>query len=150
MKAPRIYRRSAGGGSHRLILGAALLVPLGVVMLVLTSLPAIGLASPFMTSSADQSVGIAPKRPVSSDPAPPPTLEAPTATPKAAPATDSAGSVDATATPQRGDTYVVKPGDELKQIAAAHKVSISKIIAINDIPNPDNLTIGQELRIPAE
>ena len=142
----RAHRRSGGGGSERLILGTALLVPLGVVLLALTQLPATGLASPSLLTS-EAGIDITAKRPVSSNPAPPPTLEPPTATPKP---TTTPVPASATATPQKGGTYVVQPGDELKHIAADHNVSIWKLIAANDIPNPDSLKVGQELRIPSE
>jgi spore germination protein YaaH len=42
----------------------------------------------------------------------------------------------------------VKPGDELKHIAAAYGVSIWRIVDTNDIPNPDSLRVGQVLEIP--
>jgi hypothetical protein len=45
-------------------------------------------------------------------------------------------------------TYTVQRGDLLKQIAARHGVSMASILAINDIPNPDSLRIGQVLVIP--
>jgi LysM repeat protein len=45
-------------------------------------------------------------------------------------------------------TYVVQRGDELKAIAAQFGVSIQDILAVNDIPNPDSLRLGQELVIP--
>jgi LysM repeat protein len=45
-------------------------------------------------------------------------------------------------------TYVVQPGDILKQIAARYGVSIVSIMAINNIPNADSLRVGQVLRIP--
>ena len=45
-------------------------------------------------------------------------------------------------------TYVVQPGDILKQIAARYGVSMVSIIAINNIPNADSLRVGQVLRIP--
>ena len=91
------------------------------------------------------------KRPASSQSAPPPTLAPPTATPRPT-ATPVAPMplAKATATPQKGGTYTVQPGDELKHIAADHHISIWKIIDANDIPNPDSLKIGQELHIPAE
>src|ERR1700694_5518334 len=110
MRAPRTYRRSPGGGSERFILGTALLVPLGVVLLLLTQLPATGLASPSHLSYAD-AVGITAKRPVSSNPAPPRTLVPPTATPKpTATPIPALAPVNPTATPQKGGTYVVQAG----------------------------------------
>ena len=45
-------------------------------------------------------------------------------------------------------TYTVQRGDVLKQIAARYGVSLSSILAINKIPNPDSLRIGQVLIIP--
>jgi LysM repeat protein len=45
-------------------------------------------------------------------------------------------------------TYTVRRGDELRDIAAAHGVSMASIMAINDIPDPDNLRVGQVLIIP--
>jgi LysM repeat protein len=135
----------------RFFLGAALLVPVGVVLVALTQLPATGFASPSSLTYGDAAVGIASKRPVASNPAPPPTLAPPTATPKPtltpAPPTPAAMP---TATPQKGGTYVVQPGDELKTIAVDHGVSIWKLIASNNIPHPDSLRVGQELRIPSE
>jgi LysM repeat protein len=45
-------------------------------------------------------------------------------------------------------TYTVHRGDILKDIAARYGVSMASIMAINDIPNPDSLRIGQVLVIP--
>jgi LysM repeat protein len=44
--------------------------------------------------------------------------------------------------------YVVQRGDILKEIAAHYGVSMASIVAINDIPNPDSLRVGQVLTIP--
>jgi lipoprotein NlpD len=75
----------------------------------------------------------------------------PTATPKpTVTPVPQRPAASATAAPQPGGTYVVQPGDELKSIAADYNVSIWKIIAANNIPDPDSLKIGQELRIPSE
>jgi LysM repeat protein len=43
---------------------------------------------------------------------------------------------------------VVHRGDLLKQIAARYGVSVASILAINTIPNPDSLRVGQVLKIP--
>jgi LysM repeat protein len=122
-----------------------LLVPLGVVLIALTQLPATSLASPFNLTLANSVASISSKRPAASNPAPPPTLAPPTATPK-----PSQTPVPATpaATSHLGGTYVVQAGDELKAIAADHQISIWKIIDANHIPDPDSLQIGQELQIP--
>jgi LysM repeat protein len=65
---------------------------------------------------------------------------APTAAPPTAPPT-------ATAAPDYVE-YTVQRGDSLKSIAAKFGVTIRDIIAINQIPNPDSLTVGSVLRIP--
>jgi LysM repeat protein len=148
-------------GPERFILGLALLVPLVIGALALAQLPGTSLASPTNLLLGDTSVRVASKRPAPSQPAPPPTLVPPTATtrpiatpqPTAAPATPTTQpatpTAEPTATPQRGArTYVVRKGDQLKYIAAQYQVSIWRIIATNDIPNPDSLRVGQVLTIP--
>jgi LysM repeat protein len=152
MKASKTLRpRYQAGGPERFLLGTALLVPLGVVLLALMQLPSTSLASSWNLTSADASVSISSQRPVSSNPAPPPTLAPPTATQKPTMTpVPSKTAVVATATPQKGGIYVVQPGDELKHIAADYDVSIWKLIDANNVPDPDSLQIGQELRIPAD
>ena len=144
-------RSPSAGGPERFLVAAALLVPLGVVMLALMQLPSTTLASSWSLTSADPALSISSQRPASSNPVPPPTLVPPTATPKpTATPVPLAPAAAATATPLQGGTYVVQPGDELKHIAADYNVSIWKIIAANKIPNPDSLKIGQVLHIPSE
>ena len=46
--------------------------------------------------------------------------------------------------------YTVKPGDTLSEIARDHDISMSKIVAANDIANPDLIHPGQVLFIPAK
>jgi LysM repeat protein len=154
-KTPRTRRitgpASDSGGAARYVLGLALLVPLAFVLVAMAQLPGTSLAAPAGLLQSDASVAIMGKRPASSNPAPPPTLVPPTATPRpTATPEPAAAAVAPTATPQKGGTYTVQPGDELKSIAAQYNVSIWKIIDLNTIPNPDSLKIGQELRIPAE
>ena len=43
--------------------------------------------------------------------------------------------------------YTVKPGNTLSQIARAYNVTVSHIVEINDIQNPNLIFPGQELRI---
>lgn len=59
--------------------------------------------------------------------------------PPATPATTGAGQTRVT----------VRAGQTLGQIARDHGVTVGSIVAINDIPNPDSLRIGQVLTIPA-
>jgi LysM repeat protein len=44
--------------------------------------------------------------------------------------------------------YVVKAGDTLSTIAAAHGVSLDTLLSINNLPNPNVLAVGQVLRLP--
>ena len=141
-------RSASVPGAERFVLGLALLLPLAVIVLALAQLPGTSLASPPNLIPADAGSIVLGKRPVSSNPAPPPTLAPPTATPR--PTVAPTPTAQASPTPQKGGTYTVKPGDELRHIAADYHVSIWKIIAANDIPNPDSLKIGQILNIPSE
>jgi LysM repeat protein len=45
--------------------------------------------------------------------------------------------------------YTVQRGDSLKVIAQRYNVTLQQILAINDIPNPDSLTIGTVIKIPS-
>jgi murein DD-endopeptidase MepM/ murein hydrolase activator NlpD len=51
--------------------------------------------------------------------------------------------------PQREEavTYTVRQGDTLKRIAARFGIDVPTIIDANDIPDPDNVQIGTELRL---
>ena len=44
--------------------------------------------------------------------------------------------------------YTVRPGDQLRQLADAFRVTPESIIAVNGLPNPGNLLTGQSLIIP--
>jgi LysM repeat protein len=45
-------------------------------------------------------------------------------------------------------TYVVQDGDILSSIADSYGVTVEALLAINDLDNPDFLSIGQVIRIP--
>ncbi|GAA4916055.1 LysM peptidoglycan-binding domain-containing protein [Nesterenkonia rhizosphaerae] len=47
-----------------------------------------------------------------------------------------------------GQTYTVRAGDTLSQIAAAHGVSISDLASVNRIANINLIRVGQKLTIP--
>ncbi len=47
-----------------------------------------------------------------------------------------------------GATYTVKAGDTLSQIALRHNVNLAQLIALNNIKNPNLISIGQILQIP--
>ena len=46
--------------------------------------------------------------------------------------------------------HVVMPGDTLWQIAVRYDVPMAEIAAVNELPNPNQLVIGQALVIPSE
>lgn len=46
-------------------------------------------------------------------------------------------------------TYVVQSGDTLGNIAAQFNVDLALLIAVNQLSNPDQIDVGQELIIPA-
>ena len=147
--------QASNAGPERYVLGVALLVPLVVAAVAMAQLPGTGLASPSILLLGNDAVSVVTRRPAASRPAPPPTLVPPTATPRptatpvpTATLVPTATPVPATPTPERGRTYVVQKGDELKHIAAQYHVSIWTIIGQNEIPNPDSLRIGQVLKIP--
>lgn len=85
-----------------------------------------------------------------------PATAAPTAT--AAPATAAPTSAPATAAPTTAPTtapatpdyieYTIQPGDILYRIAVEYDVTIEEILAINEIPNPASLIVGDVIRIP--
>jgi len=51
--------------------------------------------------------------------------------------------------PSESTTYVVKKGDTLSGIAAAHGTSWKALADLNNLTNPNQLRVGQELRLPA-
>ena len=114
------------------------------MLLAAVQLAGVDLRLPSMTAYADAGK-IVTRRPAGSTAAPPPTLVAP---PTPAPTAVMPLAPKPTPTPVGPRTYTVKPGDELRHIAADYGVSIWTIINANDIPNPDSLRVGQELKIP--
>lgn len=46
-------------------------------------------------------------------------------------------------------TYTVKPGDTLTSIAKAHGTTVAKLVSLNALRDPDDLTVGQKLKLPA-
>ena len=47
-----------------------------------------------------------------------------------------------------GDAYVVKPGDALSKIAAAHGVKTKDLLAANNLTDANKIQVGQKLVIP--
>ena len=137
-----------GSGPERWILAIALLLPLAIVGLSVTEIPQPWNPTRVMAGDA-QSADLV-RRPASSEAAPPPTLAPPTPTPIPPTPTPLPPTPGPSPTPRGQTTYVVKPGDELRNIAAQHGVSIASILAANEVPNPDSLRVGQTLTIPPQ
>ncbi len=76
----------------------------------------------------------------------------PTATPRPTPVPSPTPTLTprptATPTPTPQLTYVVRPGDTLKDIAAAYGVSVEELMRANGITDGDRLPVGQVLVIP--
>jgi len=135
-------------GPERFILVLALVVPVGLMVVAATQMPGVYLGSSSASVDADSSDPLIAARPAPSNPDPPPTLVAPTATPKPTPTPVVLPTPVASATPQTGRQYTVKPGDQLKEIAASYHMTVRRLIDANKVANPDNLPVGQVLRIP--
>ena len=43
--------------------------------------------------------------------------------------------------------YLVKPGDTLSQIAQTYGTTVSELVRINDIQNPNLIYVGEKIRI---
>lgn len=52
----------------------------------------------------------------------------------------------APSTPTTG-TYTVKAGDTLYSIAVRYKTTVSRLVQVNNISNPNVLSVGQKLTI---
>jgi LysM repeat protein len=125
------------------VLALALILPLAIMLVMLAQLSGLTVHMPSSdVAYADNTAALVAPHPAPSAPQPPPTLAPPPPTPTPLPATPTA------VPPPMPRTYTVKPGDELKQIAADYNVSIWSIINSNTIPNPDSLRVGQTLTIP--
>ncbi|MEO8607652.1 MAG: LysM peptidoglycan-binding domain-containing M23 family metallopeptidase [Chloroflexota bacterium] len=52
-------------------------------------------------------------------------------------------------TPAIKSSYSVRAGDTLSGIAAANGISLDMLLSVNNLPDPDQLTIGQVINFPA-
>jgi LysM repeat protein len=64
---------------------------------------------------------------------------------KAAGASTSTGSSAGTASTT---TYTVKKGDTLSSIATKYKTTIAKLVSLNKLNDPDQIAVGQKLKVP--
>jgi LysM repeat protein len=136
----------------QLALAAGLMFPMLVAAVGLPRLASIGYAGERVAAVRPQSGAPRVTEHVSRlTEAPPPTLE-PAPRPSATPVAATDRTVDLAASsdtaPMQAQTYTVQSGDELRHIAARHGVSIASILALNEVPNPDSLRVGQALRLP--
>jgi LysM repeat protein len=72
----------------------------------------------------------------------------------AAPTQDVSGTQTALAirsipTPTPQGLYIVKPGDTLSSIADNNQTTVDEIIAYNNIADPNQIEVGQELILPS-
>ncbi|NUQ56726.1 MAG: LysM peptidoglycan-binding domain-containing protein, partial [Dehalococcoidia bacterium] len=78
----------------------------------------------------------------------------PGGTPTVAASPSPAGSASPSPSPSpggtavSGSTYIVKAGDTLWDLAVAWGVTVEAIVAANNLASPDDLSIGQELKVP--
>ena len=61
---------------------------------------------------------------------------------------DSPSPLTKTRTTQPKNTYVVKSGDTLWDIARNQGISVAALMAANPMQDPSSLAVGQELRLP--
>jgi LysM repeat protein len=52
--------------------------------------------------------------------------------------------------PSTASTYTVKKGDTLSAIAKAHGTTVAKMVSLNSLKDPDDLAVGQKLKLPAK
>ncbi|GAA3591387.1 hypothetical protein GCM10022295_86300 [Streptomyces osmaniensis] len=57
---------------------------------------------------------------------------------------------DPTPAPSTATTYTVKKGDTLSAIATAHGTTVAKLVSLNSLKDPDDLAVGQKLKLPAK
>ncbi len=124
--------------------GAAAVLAVGSIAAAGASTQGFGLLGPASPSPTPAPTATPTPIPTAS-PSPTP---APTATPTPAP-TATPTPVSKTPTPKPTvRTYRVQSGDTLSSIAQRFGVSLQALIAANNLPDPNNLSIGQVLIIP--
>jgi LysM repeat protein len=79
-----------------------------------------------------------------------PTSSTPTSKAKSTSTSSAAGrstSVPAT-TKNKARTYTVKPGDVPSSIAEQAGTTVAELLELNDITDPQSLSVGQKLKLP--
>ncbi|WP_147805221.1 LysM peptidoglycan-binding domain-containing protein [Alkalicoccus halolimnae] len=57
------------------------------------------------------------------------------------------GTAAAPSAPSAGTTYTVKAGDTLYSIAAKYKTTVSRLVSVNKLSNPNKISVGQKLKM---
>ena len=52
-----------------------------------------------------------------------------------------------TATP-RPEVHIVSAGETIESISLRYRVDVNELIALNELTNPNQVRVGQELRLP--
>lgn len=47
-------------------------------------------------------------------------------------------------------TYTVKEGDTLSFIAKKYETTVNKLVALNNLSNPNSIRVGQKLAVPCK
>ncbi len=81
-----------------------------------------------------------PEAPASAEESAPPVI------PTASPVSEEAAPADSPTPGPR--IHVVSAGDTLESISLQYRADVNALIALNNLINPDRLTVGQELEIP--
>lgn len=63
--------------------------------------------------------------------------------------TTQPGTDSGTVTTPTTSTYTVKAGDTLSGIATKYKTTVAKLVSLNGLKDPDKLSVGQKLKVPA-
>ncbi|MDO9597323.1 MAG: peptidoglycan DD-metalloendopeptidase family protein [Azoarcus sp.] len=64
-----------------------------------------------------------------------------------APVRDNGPLPGAEAPVERKSTHTVRPGETLRALSRQYGVSVSDLVAWNNLANPDQISVGQELRV---
>lgn len=83
------------------------------------------------------------------DPEAAPTEAAPTETVTAVPTPGAEATATAAPTDPPDETYTVRSGDTLSEIARRFDSTVDAIVEANDLDDPDVIEVGQELVVPA-
>lgn len=111
-----------------------------LVLSLVVLMTAFGCSSPLSNDDASPTPGHTPTVETQ------PTMRIVTPTPYTPPAVATGTGVSQPE--QNPETYVVVEGDSLYSIALRFGVDLNALIELNSLTDPNDITIGQELRIP--